>query len=148
MSAHLNEWIDLIFGCKQEGPTAIEATNVFHHLFYEGAVNVDDISDPMERSAVRIASKEPADLSPCTSSVDHRFHQQLWPDSQTGSSMHLVFAELMVVFQLFKRPHPQKKLSRSLMDSIGIERNLFFNHVNSLRPSRMPIKGNRQRSHL
>jgi hypothetical protein len=28
------------------------------------------------------------------------------------------------------------------MDSIGIERNLFFNHVNSLRPSKMPIKGN------
>lgn len=52
VSAHLNEWIDLIFGCKQEGPTAVEATNVFHHLFYEGAVNVDDISDPLERSAV------------------------------------------------------------------------------------------------
>jgi hypothetical protein len=28
------------------------------------------------------------------------------------------------------------------MDSIGIERNLFFNHVNNLRPSKMPIKGN------
>jgi hypothetical protein len=54
VSAHLNEWIDLIFGYKQEGPAAIEATNVFHHLFYEGAVNVDDISDPMERSAVCI----------------------------------------------------------------------------------------------
>ena len=52
VSAHLNEWIDLIFGCKQEGPAAVEATNVFHHLFYEGAVNVDDISDPLERSAV------------------------------------------------------------------------------------------------
>jgi hypothetical protein len=54
VSAHLNEWIDLIFGYKQEGPAAIEATNVFHHLFYEGAVNVDDISDPLERLAVCI----------------------------------------------------------------------------------------------
>jgi hypothetical protein len=26
------------------------------------------------------------------------------------------------------------------LDSIGIERNLFFNHVNSLRPSKTPIK--------
>ena len=54
VSAHLNEWIDLIFGYKQHGPAAIEATNVFHHLFYEGAVNVDDISDPLERTAVCI----------------------------------------------------------------------------------------------
>ncbi len=54
VSAHLNEWIDLIFGYKQEGPAAAEATNVFHHLFYEGAVDVDDISDPLERSAVCI----------------------------------------------------------------------------------------------
>ncbi|CAF4901450.1 unnamed protein product, partial [Rotaria sp. Silwood1] len=106
VSAHLNEWIDLIFGYKQEGPAAIEATNVFHHLFYEGAVNVDDISDPLERSAII--------------GFINNFGQ--------------------IPKQLFKRPHPQKKLSRSLIDSIGIERNLFFNHVNSLRPSRMPIK--------
>jgi len=57
VSAHLNEWIDLIFGYKQEGPAAAEATNVFHHLFYEGAVNIDDISDPLERSAVCIFQK-------------------------------------------------------------------------------------------
>ncbi|CAF3844508.1 unnamed protein product [Rotaria magnacalcarata] len=106
VSAHLNEWIDLIFGYKQEGPAANEATNVFHHLFYEGAVNVDDISDPLERSAII--------------GFINNFGQ--------------------IPKQLFKRPHPQKKLSRSLMDSIGIERNLFFNHVNSLRPSRLPIK--------
>ncbi|CAF4232817.1 unnamed protein product, partial [Rotaria sp. Silwood2] len=106
VSTHLNEWIDLIFGYKQEGPAAIEATNVFHHLFYEGAVNVDDISDPLERSAII--------------GFINNFGQ--------------------IPKQLFKRPHPQKKLSRSLMDSIGIERSLFFNHVNSLRPSRMPIK--------
>jgi len=106
VSAHLNEWIDLIFGYKQAGPAAIEATNVFHHLFYEGAVNVDDISDPLERSAII--------------GFINNFGQ--------------------IPKQLFKRPHPQKKLSRSLMDSIGIERNLFFNHVNSLRPSKLPIK--------
>ena len=34
-SKHLHLWIDLIFGCKQQGPAAVEATNVFHHLFYE-----------------------------------------------------------------------------------------------------------------
>ena len=40
VSAHLNEWIDLIFGYKQQGQPAVDAANVFHHLFYEGAVNI------------------------------------------------------------------------------------------------------------
>ncbi|CAI2171444.1 16368_t:CDS:10 [Funneliformis geosporum] len=51
VSAHLHEWIDLIFGYKQLGPPAVEAINVFHHLSYEGAIDLDAITDPVERSA-------------------------------------------------------------------------------------------------
>ena len=40
VSQHLHQWIDLIFGCKQNGPGAVEAVNVFHHLFYEGNVDI------------------------------------------------------------------------------------------------------------
>ena len=35
VSAHLHEWIDLIFGCKQQGPAAEAAANVFFYLTYE-----------------------------------------------------------------------------------------------------------------
>ncbi|CAG8486905.1 4172_t:CDS:10 [Ambispora leptoticha] len=51
VSTHLNEWIDLVFGFKQQGPAAVEAVNVFHHLSYEGAIDLDAITDPVERSA-------------------------------------------------------------------------------------------------
>lgn len=51
MSARLNEWIDLIFGFKQQCPAAVEAVNVFHHLFYEGNVDIYAIDDPLKRTA-------------------------------------------------------------------------------------------------
>nr|XP_032805834.1 WD repeat and FYVE domain-containing protein 3-like isoform X3 [Petromyzon marinus] len=51
VSAHLHEWIDLIFGCKQQGPMAVASTNVFHHLFYEGQVDIYSITDPLKLTA-------------------------------------------------------------------------------------------------
>ena len=36
VSAHLHEWIDLIFGYKQKGPEAEKALNVFFYCCYEG----------------------------------------------------------------------------------------------------------------
>lgn len=51
VSSKLHHWIDLIFGYKQQGQAAVEATNVFHHLFYEGNVDIYNIDDPLKKNA-------------------------------------------------------------------------------------------------
>jgi hypothetical protein len=52
VSEHLHAWIDLIFGYKQRGEAAIASNNLFYHLTYEGAVDLEAIKDPRERAAI------------------------------------------------------------------------------------------------
>ncbi|ONM15167.1 BEACH domain-containing protein C2 [Zea mays] len=53
VSAHLHEWIDLIFGYKQRGKEAIMANNVFFYITYEGTVDIDKITNPVDRRATQ-----------------------------------------------------------------------------------------------
>ena len=50
-SSRMHEWIDLIFGVAQRGPESVTKKNVFHHLTYEGAADLDAIADPARRAA-------------------------------------------------------------------------------------------------
>lgn len=58
VSQHLHEWIDLIFGYKQQGEEAIKADNVFYYLTYEGAVDLEKVSNPVERAAIEAQISE------------------------------------------------------------------------------------------
>jgi hypothetical protein len=45
VSTSLGSWIDLVFGSKQTGPEAIEKTNIFYYLTYEGQVDMDELPE-------------------------------------------------------------------------------------------------------
>jgi hypothetical protein len=53
-SSMLPDWIDLIFGRKQQGPEAIKAHNVFFYLTYYGSVDVAAIEDESLRQATEL----------------------------------------------------------------------------------------------
>ncbi|KAJ6565477.1 beach-domain-containing protein [Mycena vulgaris] len=48
VSENLPAWIDLIWGCKQRDR---ESLNAFHPLSYEGSIDLDTITDELEREA-------------------------------------------------------------------------------------------------
>ncbi|KAJ7579061.1 beach-domain-containing protein [Mycena floridula] len=76
VSEHLPAWIDLIWGCKQRDP---ESLNVFHPLSYEGSIDLDTITDELEREAtvgiIHNFGQTPRKLF--TTPHPHRYHHGL-----------------------------------------------------------------------
>lgn len=50
--------VSFLLRYKQQGAEAEKAGNVFHHLTYEGAVDLDHITDAQERQAVEAQINE------------------------------------------------------------------------------------------
>uniref|UniRef100_A0A8B9LLK4 Neurobeachin b n=1 Tax=Astyanax mexicanus TaxID=7994 RepID=A0A8B9LLK4_ASTMX len=83
VSCQLHQWIDLIFGYKQRGPEAVRALNVFHHLTYEGSVNLDGLAaDPQLREAME-AQIQTVGQTPSQLLIE--------PHPPRSSAMHLCF---------------------------------------------------------
>mmetsp|Transcript_20253 Transcript_20253/g.37790 ORF Transcript_20253/g.37790 Transcript_20253/m.37790 type:complete len:2300 (-) Transcript_20253:736-7635(-) len=62
VSMHLNEWIDLIFGCKQQGEPALSVSNAYHPSYYSESFDIDPISERGLLDSVLSLGKVPAQL--------------------------------------------------------------------------------------
>lgn len=58
VSENLHHWIDLIFGYKQRGDEARKSHNLFYHLCYEGAIDLENVSDLAKRHALEVQISE------------------------------------------------------------------------------------------
>ncbi|RNA14126.1 FAN-like, partial [Brachionus plicatilis] len=58
VSSSLHHWIDLIWGFKQQGDEAVKANNLFYYLCYEGAVDLDQITNYSERKSLELQIQE------------------------------------------------------------------------------------------
>lgn len=58
VSQSIHHWIDLIFGYKSSGPNALKYDNLYYYLTYEGAVDLEHITDANKRAALEIQIQE------------------------------------------------------------------------------------------
>ncbi|XP_063625068.1 WD repeat and FYVE domain-containing protein 3 isoform X6 [Cydia splendana] len=117
VSHRLHHWIDLVFGYKQQGQPAVDANNVFHHLFYEGNVDIYNIDDPLKKTA--------------TIGFINNFGQipkQLFKKAHPSKKMSQRSSTILD--------------PNNIIPSQGITppEKLFFHNLENLRPSLQPVK--------
>ncbi|XP_059046581.1 WD repeat and FYVE domain-containing protein 3 [Achroia grisella] len=117
VSHRLHHWIDLVFGYKQQGQSAVDACNVFHHLFYEGNVDIYNIDDPLKKTA--------------TIGFINNFGQipkQLFKKAHPSKKMSQRSSTILD--------------PNNIIPSQGITppEKLFFHNLENLRPSLQPVK--------
>lgn len=119
VSQNLHLWIDLIFGCKQQGPSAVDAVNVFHHLFYEGNVDIYNIDDPLKKNAT-------IGFINNFGQIPKQLFRKAHPAKKMANSRHSALIDPTALIQ-----------GNSTV--LQTDR-LFFHNLDNLKPSLQPIK--------
>uniref|UniRef100_A0A1I8G3P8 WD repeat and FYVE domain-containing protein 3 n=1 Tax=Macrostomum lignano TaxID=282301 RepID=A0A1I8G3P8_9PLAT len=116
VSSQLHNWIDLIFGYKQLGPSAVQSVNVFHHLFYEGNVDIDGIDDELKRTAVIGFINNFGQIPKQLFRKPHPARRLAIPRAPSGAA------------------------ADPLQPSTSLADRLFYHHLDTLRPSMTPTR--------
>ncbi|EDV25542.1 uncharacterized protein TRIADDRAFT_23507 [Trichoplax adhaerens] len=136
VSANLHKWIDLIFGYKQQGQMAIDSINVYHHLFYEGAVDISTIRDPLKRNAIIAFINNFGQIPQQIFKKPHPAKRMRIPDTlpsitTPGSSTYSPFSAnndklfYHALDSLVPSSHPLKELKGAVGQIVQTERSIY-----------------------
>ena len=107
-----------------KGPAAVEATNVFHHLFYEGNADICNIDDPLKKNA--------------TIGFINNFGQIPKQLFKKPHPMKKVFSSTGPIMSSFSPILPSVGLN-SMLNPLSSAK-IFIHYLDHLKPSLHPIK--------
>jgi factor associated with neutral sphingomyelinase activation len=120
VSERLHLWIDLIFGWKQQGEEAEKADNLFYYMTYEGAIDLEKVTDPRERSSIEDQISEFGQTPKKLFETPH--------PSRNGALIELMLPNCISSTKAELEP-PQTKLEEM---GAQLHKNLFFHQSSAI----------------